>query len=110
MSKRQLIVIELGIIVAIVAILFPPYGFNRYVETVYTADRMGIYQINTNDCPWQNVGYALIFSHPPKSPFLSDSERNYDTDMRIGGHILAAELAVIALSTAGMFLWFQKRP
>ena|ERR1051325_634065 len=105
MSKRQLVVLQSGILAIIFAILFPPYGYSRWTLTTYTADLKGVYEIETNNSPWQHVGYAFILSAPPASPLSSlDRERSYDTDIKISGHVLAAEIAVIVLLTAGAFI------
>jgi tetratricopeptide (TPR) repeat protein len=118
MNKRQLIALQWGMLAIVAAVLFPPYGYERVVFTVFPPPDLAPSEVFhfTNSCPWKYAGHAFILSPPPtdkaldnrikdieaKHPQLGKTYTQYE--MKIAGHVLAAEIAGIALLTAGVFI------
>ena len=124
MNKRQLVALQCSILAIVGAILFPPFGYDRYVTmTIPSHSFDAIY--TTNNVAWRCVGHGFIFglSKPPYDEELhkQDMEAKKQTgadillsnpEIKIAGHVLAAEIAVIALLTAGAYvtLGHKRRP
>jgi hypothetical protein len=107
MTKRQLVVLQCSILALIVAILFPPYGYSRWVETRFPNSETGqtSVEVKTHNDSWQQVGYSFILSAPPAPSFTGWHEHTYsEAEVKIAGHVLAAEIAIIVLLTTGAFI------
>ena len=120
MNKRQMIALQCGILATIVAILFPPWGYKRYswknTPSGIEAQRGVKYSEGTNGVDWHYIGYSFILSPPPEDPefkkvndfslrtFPKKSLYLANAESKIAGHVLAAEIAVIVLLTAGAYI------
>jgi len=120
MTKPQLIALQCGILAVIVAILFPPYGYERVVSGYFPPAKViqlgASYSETTNAVPWRYVGHSFILSTPlrdgalewrskeTEGKWLEAGKSVYHPEIKIGGHVLTAEIAVIVLLTAGAFI------
>lgn len=116
MNKRQLIALQCGILTTIVAALFPPHGYDRCTMITMPdakAAESGVTpQRSTIKMPsWTYTGHSFILSHPPDDSVSADhfyklvkwtaSVTRIAPEIKIGWDLLAAEIAVIVLLTAG---------
>lgn len=122
MNIRQLIALQCGILAAVAAILFPPYGYDRVVSINFPSGKeiqLGPTVFEpTNACPWRYVRHSFILSTPTRDEALDgrnkeDNENWPETgksifrpEIKIAGHVLAAEVAVVVLLTTGTFITF----
>jgi hypothetical protein len=119
MSKTELRIIWCGILIAIAAIAFPPFGYNRYEEILYNSSAQGLDRSSKIEtAPWECVGLSFILSPPHATRILKMQDpSSKDIDVfgftkpyvRIMPHVLLAEIAVIALVSAGAFITARKR-
>jgi len=117
---KEILVIWLGIILLIVALLFPPYGYTKIKTDVL--DTKNHYDVSTRHevVPFTYVRHQFILSKPNLSePRLAKRDAAYLVpntltyfeveDMRIAWHIVAVQAAAIILLTGGIVFTLRVR-
>jgi hypothetical protein len=107
---KEIVIIWIAIILVIVALIFPPYGYTKITGSIISVTSLDIPDIHSVT-PWTYVGHSFIFSLPP---YISDTSKDGRTTfsfegMRIGWHIVAIEIAVIILITSGVIFSLRIR-
>jgi hypothetical protein len=118
LSRRRLVVIFAALGLVVGAMLFPPYGYSDYTRRTIVKNRPDIPPSSSqNHRAWRFVGYRFILSPPPQTDYdwremMGDAGAgvnimwvNEITNMAVGWHIVAIEIAsVLALTSAALFL------
>lgn len=128
MSGRELKILWWGIALIVMAIIFPPYGYDQVtMKSFYYAglDQGGLVASEkTVKVPWRYVSHSFILSPPAGDPRLDQQSEDVKKSLRsigsvgttlyapfmgLGWHILLAEIAVISLIIFGAWLTVRSR-
>jgi hypothetical protein len=116
---RAIIVIWLAIILIVISLSFPPYGYSKYtVSTHIKGMPLGPEAVTQCTKPWGNVGHRFILSDAPRRDSRledywdkvsrDDNTRSLVTvdNMGIGWHIIAIQIAIVIAISCGLILTF----
>lgn len=119
---KEVIIIWVAIILVLLSILFPPFGYTREtIHSIFETDPVRL--VDTQFVvPWTYVGHRFIFSEPPTTdprfkkrynslPGSGVISRATVDDMKIAWHVIAIQVAVIILVAGGLVftLMIQRR-
>lgn len=106
---KEVVVVWTAIALAIVSLLFVPYGYTKITSHDLRTEIPIV-------VPWTYVGHRFILSEPPrgdprllKSVKLSPTHFETIDDMRIAWHIVAIQVAIIVLLAIGAIFSLRKR-
>lgn len=114
---KETIIIWVTIILVILSLLFPPFGYTRITVTSFQKNLLTVPPTSTPKVvPWTYVGHRFIFSQPPmtdpaleerfKSDHLMIRVARVD-DMRISWPVIAVQIAAIIVVAFGLAFTFR---
>ena len=127
---REIIIIWVAIILIVVSLLFPPFGYTSYtvhpllntelIDPSKLADVSETFKDYRVVIPWRYVGHRFIFSPPFTDPHLQKVYSGFDKkravsessdvdDMRIAWPLVAVQIVIIILVAGGLLLTFRMR-
>lgn len=116
---KEQFVIWSAIILIVVSLLFPPYGYTKFTVTTYSTNPLLDYsRVKQDTVPWTYVKHKFIFSAPPR--FDPNLEHRYKDNavmsrfvevenMQVAWLMVAIQTSVIILVASGVFITMRIR-
>ena len=107
---KQILIVWLAVILLVIALVFPPYGFTGYTVTI-TETRSYTESNRHEIVPWTYVAHRFILSRPPTKEAFDDlpitvSNKDFvygsgEPDLRVSWLLVGIEALIIVFLAAG---------
>jgi hypothetical protein len=116
---RVVVVVWIAVILIVLSLSFPPYGYSKYTKSTWPrlngGSGLGEKEDSHESIPWRYVGHRFILSDAPKNDSRLSQEWKSDEfvlvlvtidNMGIGWHIFAIQIAIVIAISCGLILTF----